>query len=86
MSVVSFVPRYSQPTVGRDESHSKAIVDILDPHAEMPQHCGRCKSPASFENPLMMEPLGRFDNGLPRGTLYAARCSRCKERAAGRRR
>lgn len=85
MSRLAFMPRYAQPRISADEGQARGIVDVLDPAAALPQKCGECQTPASFNNPLMMEPLARFDGGLPRGTLYRARCAHCKERAARRR-
>lgn len=85
MSALIYLPNYSQPNISSDESHARAIADVLDPEVKLPTHCGACGEQGSFKNPLMMEPLRRFDNGLPRGTLYVAKCSHCKERAARRR-
>jgi hypothetical protein len=79
------VPAYRQPKISADEGHARAIVDLLDPDAALPQKCGKCGEKARFDNPLMMEPLQRFGNGLPQGTLYRAKCAKCKERAARRR-
>jgi len=85
MSVVAFVPRYTQPRISADEAASRAIADVLDPGAVLPQKCGSCGATPSIRNPLWMEPAHRFDNGLPKGTPYQAKCADCKERAARRR-
>lgn len=86
MALTLVTPRYQHRRISSDEQAAKAIADLTDPSTPLPQKCGGCGAVANSGNPLMMRPVFRMEHGGPKGTMYEARCSRCMEQDAQRRR
>jgi len=80
-----FSPRYKHRNISSDEKSGLSVEDVMFPEGPLPQKCGDCCAASSIRNPLLMKPYFTFSNGMPKGTLYQARCALCQEARVRRR-